>query len=776
VSTISTELALGLAKLGFHVFPVNKRTKRPYIEGGHTNASTNAELIATWFSLDYPHAGVGVNAGLSGLVVLDLDRKNGVNGFQSVDDGWLEIPATLHYDTPSNGRHYIYKAPEGVRLAPARDYRKLRGVDRRAGSSYAVWYGPVPEDDIVPAPAWLCDVAEERVGAAFDGKLDDWLSKLPDGEPDVKVLDAIKRVPTGEFDHVEMIERQMEFVRLAAEGHTGVRAGLEALRKEWLRGAYNTDDYAYEYDSGLATCVQKFGAPDPLIAELPEYVKTLEAVPNQHVMGLIVGSPKPKKHVFDLIRSLVGTDMTDWEVASILWSAPSVRDHSRKWGIEYVFEAIGDVRKKRDTAAPVENPVAEVQKLGKKKYALLSDQENNIVDGYECFVDRYLDYTKQRSTMFNEPYHRMNAWSVLSLTFGLFGFVPEQEGAMGLNLFQIGLGESSTGKTRALKLRDAVLKEFFAGDVSYDLGSDASIQALHEILLERDGKPSFFNADEAAVTFAQMVEMKWLSGMESFLTRLYEGYVPPMLRRGKESKHKTALTSFNISMYGTPDRVTEILTRDMFLTGFLPRFIWVYGAPPVESEDQYKISQATGKRVRMEYDPVARSLAIDLVVARRIVGPGRHPVVATDAALDRMSQASKQMKQMLVTNENWRILEPSWKRLSAESVRKAASLLALSEGETTVRLKHVLYVLREAETWLESLVKVSNQISASIFQRECDDMERYVVVNGGSLAKSKLVNKFSMWKYREFADHLESLLQQGRLKEDQTGAKIEANI
>jgi hypothetical protein len=775
VSTISTELALGLAGLGFHVFPVNKRTKRPYIEGGHTNATIDAELIATWFNLDYPHAGVGVNAGLSGLVVLDLDRKNGVNGFQSVDDGWLELPPTFYYDTPSNGRHYIYKAPAGVRLAPARDYRKLRGVDRRAGSSYAVWYGGVPDGGIADAPKWLCDVAEVRVGAAFDGKLDDWLGKLPDGDPDVKVKDAIGRIPKGEFDHVEMIERQMEFVRLAAEGHTGVRVGLELLRREWLRPPYDTDDYAYEYDSGLSTCVKKFGAPDPLIAELPDYVSTLEAVPNQHVMNMIVGEAKPKKHVFELMRSLIGTDMTDWEVATILWSAPTVRDHSRKWGVEYLLEQIVEVRKKREVEVPPENPT--VEKVTKSdQWSLLSEEENRFVDGYECFIDRYLDYAKQRSTMLNEPYHRMNAWTVLSLAFGLFGFVPEQEGAMGLNLFQIGLGESSTGKTRALKLRDAVLKEFFTGDVSYDLGSDASIQALHEILLERDNKPSFFNADEAAVTFAQMVEMKWLSGMESFLTRLYEGYVPPMLRRGKESKNRTAMTSFNIAMYGTPDRVTDILTRDMFLTGFLPRFVWTYGTPPVESEDQYKISQATGKRVRMEYDPIARSLAVDLVVARRVVGPGRHPMVATDEALQRMSQASKDMKEKLVTNENWRILEPSWKRLSSEAVRKAASLLALSEGETTVRLRHVLYVLREAENWLESLVKVSNQISASLFQRECDDMERYVVSNGGSVARSKLVNKFSMWKYREFADHLESLIQQGRLREDQTGAKIEVNM
>jgi hypothetical protein len=181
--------------------------------------------------LDFPTAVVGVNAGASGLVILDLDRKNGVNGFQSVDDGWLELPETYNYDTPSNGRHYIYVAPEGKRLAPARNYRGLRGVDRRGGSSYAVWYGPAPTTPISLAPEWLCDEVEARVGAAFDGALDEWLKALPEGDADAKVRAAIARIPTGEFDHVELIERQMELVRLASEGHPGVGFALNICVK-----------------------------------------------------------------------------------------------------------------------------------------------------------------------------------------------------------------------------------------------------------------------------------------------------------------------------------------------------------------------------------------------------------------------------------------------------------------------------------------------------------------------------------------------------------------
>lgn len=766
-------LAFDLIELGFCVFPVNPETKQPFTTHGHLDATQDVELVATWFSLDYPQAVVGVHAGASNLVILDLDRKNGKDGFESVDDGWLEIPDSYHYDTPSGGRHYIYRAPAGKRLAPARDYRGLSGVDRRGGSSYAVWYGEAPTIDLIKhAPDWLCDEVESRTGSAFDGELDQWLGKISEGDPDNKVIQAIQRIPKGEFDHVEMVERQMELVRLAAEGHPGVKVALDALRREWLRPPYDTDDNAYEYDQALHGCVKKFGATDSAITELPEYSSTLAQLPADFPIQMLVGEPKPKKQFFDVLRALCGTDFDDYQIAAVLWGAPTVKAWAREWGLQYVYQQIELHR--ASVGVAVENPTLDAEQQKINNVVLLSTPEREYLNGYITFVDRYLAWVKSKSTTVNVPYHRMNAITILSLAYGMYGFIPESEGAMGLNMFQIGLGESSTGKTRSLKMRDSVLREFFKGDQGFDLGSDASIQALHDVLLKRDGRPSFFNADEAAVTFSQMVEQKWLAGMESFLTRLYEGYVPPMLRRGSDST-QSAMTSFNMSMYGTPDRVLDILTQDMFLTGFLPRFAWTIGNPPDDSDAQHKMSQANSRLAKMDYDPVARGLATELMVTRRIIGSGRHPVRATDEALNRFSLASKHMKDQLVKHPLWRFIEPSWKRLASETVRKYASLLALSEGSTIVDMRHALYAVQQAEEWVNNLVVVAEGISASMFQKECDEVERFVVKNGGSVSKAKLVNGFRAWRYREFVERLESLLQQGRLREDQTGLKVEVN-
>lgn len=767
-------LAFDLIEQGFAVFPVNPATKQPYTTHGHLDASRDVELVAVWFSLDYPNAVVGVHAGASDVVILDLDKKNGKDGFESVDDGWLEIPDTFHYDTPNGGRHYVYRAPVGKLLAPARDYRGLAGVDRRGGSSYAVWYGDAPTPELIKdAPAWLCDEAQSRVGSAFDGELDEWLNNVPDGEPDGRVIQAIQRIPKGEFDHVEMVERQMELVRLAAEGHPGVKVALDALRREWLRPPYDNADYAYEYDAGLHGCVKKFGATDSAITELPEYSTVLAKLPSEFPIGMLVGEGKPKKHFFDVLRLLCATDFDDYQVAAILWGAPTVKSWAREWGLQYVYQQIGELRAKANIT--IENPTLETEKVKIRDIQLLTDTEREEMSVYETFIERYLFWVKSKSRTVNTPYHRMNAVTILSLAFGMYGFIPESEGAMGLNLFQIGLGESSTGKTRSLKMRDSVLREFFKGDENYDLGSDASIQALHDVLLKRDGRPSFFNADEAAVTFSQMVEQKWLAGMESFLTRLYEGYVPPMLRRGSDAT-KPAMTSFNVAMYGTPDRVMDILTQDMFLTGFLPRFAWTIGDPPDDSDEQHKMSQASTRLMKLDYDPVARGFATEFMLVRRMIGTGRHPVRATDAALERFATASKVMKDQLVKHPLWRVIEPSWKRLASETVRKLASLIALSEGSLIVELRHAVYALQHAEEWVNNLVVVSEGISSSLFQKECDEVERAVVTAGGSMTKAKLVNRFRAWRFREFQERLESLIQQGRLREDQTGTKVEVNI
>src|SRR5690606_10765790 len=115
-------------------------------------------------------------------------------------------------------------------------------------------------------------------------------------------------------------------------------------------------------------------------------------------------------------------------------------------------------------------------------------------------------------------------------------------------------------------------------------------------------------------------------------------------------------------------------------------------------------------------------------------------------------------------NSDWNLTQPSWNRMMSEAVRKCAALLALADGEKVTQYHHMLAALSQAEEWLQNLVHVSHEISASAFQREADEIERFLIARGGSAPASVVANRFKKWEPRDFAARVESLRLQGRVK------------
>lgn len=719
---------------------------------------------------------------LSGLVAADLDDKNGLNGAQAVEDGWLDLPETWHHRTrEGNGEHWVYAAPEGVRLNGQRNYRGLPGCDRRGGSSWLAWWAtesPESRAAFAPAPEWLCDPAVEATGAAFDGGLDEWLSGLAEGEPDTTVLAAMERIPSGEFGHPELIERQMELVRLAAEGHLGVPLALEALRSAWLREPYNTDDYRYDFDLSLHGAITKFGGTDDDIASLPDYNMTLDALPPSFDLNQLIGASQPKAAYHRVLQNLVATDLSDEQIATLAFNAPTIREHSRAWGLPYLYEKIAEKRALATEAAlPRENPALSVAEpeVRSGEVKLLSGKERAVAESLNTFSTRYLAWASSRARHVNAPYHRSCAFDLMELGYGMYCFMPEDEGTLGINGYKFTIGKSGTGKTRALKMRNAVLDQMFFADPGYNLGFDPSIQALHKTLLKRDNLPSAFLDDEADTTLEMWFEAKYLAGMTGLLTRLYEGYVPSQLRAANlsEDDYKPSLTSFSINMVGTPSGVIDLLTEKMFKTGFLARFNWFIGDPPIESDDRYKVSRGNRKRAEHEYDETGRAFATEQLVVKKVLG-SRKPMVELDDALDRLEVAKKAMGKILQAQDAKDILEPAVTRLG-DNIRKAAALFAVADGRRTVYREDMLAAILQGEEWFDNLLWVSGQIVASEFQRETDEVERVLVGRGGELTMAQLTHAFKRWEPRYFGDRLASLEAQHRVLIDANRTRVTIN-
>ena len=99
---------------------------------------------------------IGVHTGKSGLVVLDIDRKDGKDGFADApktlpDRGFGElVTSTFCITTPSGGAHFVFRDPGGKigRIIDA--FKALNGgpsgVDILGGDGYFIFHS----DDVPP--------------------------------------------------------------------------------------------------------------------------------------------------------------------------------------------------------------------------------------------------------------------------------------------------------------------------------------------------------------------------------------------------------------------------------------------------------------------------------------------------------------------------------------------------------------------------------------------------------------------------------------------------
>ena len=136
--------AHGLA--GFTIFPAASNSKIPQRDTHFKECATSdLNQIDKWWT-DTPDANIGVYCGRFGdgqaLAVIDIDLKNGKNGFATIDalQDELGLTETYQVETPSGGRHLYYVVPKP--LAGGTD--KLGpGVDIKSHGGYVIGAGSV---------------------------------------------------------------------------------------------------------------------------------------------------------------------------------------------------------------------------------------------------------------------------------------------------------------------------------------------------------------------------------------------------------------------------------------------------------------------------------------------------------------------------------------------------------------------------------------------------------------------------------------------------------
>ncbi|MBK9166598.1 MAG: bifunctional DNA primase/polymerase [Bryobacterales bacterium] len=156
---------------GFKVFPVEPRGKRPLTEHGHLDASADPSRIAAWWQ-QWPDANIGLPCEPNGLLVIDLDPRNGAPDRDGFVEAFGDPGDTAEVETGSGGRHIFFRHPGGAipaTLGPGIDCKSAGYVvappsTHPSGREYSVdgLDGAKAFLRIAEAPAWLL----ERIRAA----------------------------------------------------------------------------------------------------------------------------------------------------------------------------------------------------------------------------------------------------------------------------------------------------------------------------------------------------------------------------------------------------------------------------------------------------------------------------------------------------------------------------------------------------------------------------------------------------------------------------------
>jgi hypothetical protein len=127
--------AIAYADMGLHVFPCGP-DKVAWVKW---KEPATPEKIRQWWTAR-PNALIGMACGPSGIVAIDVDVKNGKDGWATIDALMLELgelPGTRTSETPTGGSHLLYRAPDGFEFAPSAGMIG-DGVDIRGGWSYVI--------------------------------------------------------------------------------------------------------------------------------------------------------------------------------------------------------------------------------------------------------------------------------------------------------------------------------------------------------------------------------------------------------------------------------------------------------------------------------------------------------------------------------------------------------------------------------------------------------------------------------------------------------------
>lgn len=402
------------------------------------------------------------------------------------------------------------------------------------------------------------------------------------------------------------------------------------------------------------------------------------------------------------------------------------------------------------------------------KPEFLTPEERALVEDNPTFIDEYSAWVGSRTDA-PERYQRSLAFMLLSCVYGNLGYISPQFGRMDLNLWLMILGPTTwTRKSTSRSLFLKVLHEFERATSSViDIGSDFTPEGLNRELSERPNQVSLVHRDEIQGFFHEIYNKTYMSGAVERMTDMYDGKVMGTLRAGANNSTRTrAQVVFNMLGMGIRHELGQILSEKNFESGFLARFLWASADNPPLTADLVRVKQRIAEHDSVSHDEFIDDTIEyfqDRMISLNAADGAKSKVIMSEMAFERYDEWSLMISG--VTDPRFRevaeVVKPSTERLRF-SVWKAAALLALHEGTTTIEVHHVLHVLAQAELWYEDMTLMAGTIASTDHERQVNDVLQYIAsAPNGQRTKASVYRKFAAWKVNIIETWMDTIIKSG---------------
>ncbi len=529
---------------------------------------------------------------------------------------------------------------------------------------------------------------------------------------------------------------------------------------------YSSDDFSV-YPYVKITLAEDYPLPD----ELPDREEVLQGFsPNFDTWteGLLYNEPQGdwSSALWSLELRLLELGMTPEEVFVVVREAAPNKYRRDGRPEEHLWREVckANQKAKIEEAGPAAF-TSEPNRLPE----LFTEEEREAIRADHTFIEDYVDWAQDCTDAPVEYHHGIAIMVLSSLLSGRIR-VPTSFAKLAPNLWMLLIGNTTLSrKSTSMSLGMRLVLEVNKDVV---LATDATFEGLLTGLTLRPGQASLFWKDEFTGLLESINRKDYMAGMKESLIKLYDGdAVRKRLAREAIEAHDPV---FLILGGATTSRLLQLVSTDLVLSGFLPRFCLIFGHADLQSMKSLVDMAPSNelKRIRL------LDYLQDLHDHYQQSPKGREPKSVMlgnphywNLSLNKEAWSVYQefeYKLLAAAEQDLlsALLSPTLQRLSISGLKIAALIAASRQPFTTkpeVQPRDVKKAFYFIERWQHFALEAIEMSEQSPAEQQIHSVYTYIKSRPEGVPKSELYKRFKLTA-REGAQVLDTLRQRGDVR------------